>query len=182
MKSSIFWDITPCTALLLPAPAWQWFLAWLNLRPWRWRRHVPRKRWLTFNGLHGVISQKTELYIRKITSDAGQRMCGTIGFAINAHQRQWPLQNNKESNSKTCTTVSYVMALYGATSAFQTWIQIRTAWSQLLVSRHADIRQKAKQEVTWKSYIPFIEPPRHFNLAGPLYSKPKEFNKFRTDY
>jgi hypothetical protein len=27
------------------------------------RRHVPPKRRLTFNGLHGVISQKTELFI-----------------------------------------------------------------------------------------------------------------------
>jgi hypothetical protein len=36
MKSMIFWDITPC----------------------RWRRYVPPKSRLTFNGLHGVISQK----------------------------------------------------------------------------------------------------------------------------
>jgi hypothetical protein len=38
------------------------FLAWLILRPWRWRRHVPPKHRFTFNGLHGVISQKTELF------------------------------------------------------------------------------------------------------------------------
>jgi hypothetical protein len=31
------------------------------LQPWRWRRHVLPKRLLTFNGLHGVISQKIEL-------------------------------------------------------------------------------------------------------------------------
>jgi hypothetical protein len=30
----------------------------LILPPWRWRRYVPPKRRLTFNGLHGVISQK----------------------------------------------------------------------------------------------------------------------------
>jgi hypothetical protein len=28
----------------------------------RWRRHVPPKRWLIFNGLCGVISQTTELF------------------------------------------------------------------------------------------------------------------------
>jgi hypothetical protein len=39
------------------------FLARLILLSWRWRRHVPPKRWLTFNGLHGVISQKIELLI-----------------------------------------------------------------------------------------------------------------------
>jgi hypothetical protein len=33
------------------------------IRPWRLRRHVPPKRQLTFNELHGVILQKTELSI-----------------------------------------------------------------------------------------------------------------------
>jgi hypothetical protein len=36
---------------------------WLIFRYWRWRRHVPPKRRLTFNGLHSVISQKVELFI-----------------------------------------------------------------------------------------------------------------------
>jgi hypothetical protein len=29
----------------------QWFAAWFILRPWRWRRHVPLKPRLAFNGL-----------------------------------------------------------------------------------------------------------------------------------
>jgi hypothetical protein len=41
----------------------RWFLAWLILRPWRWRRHVLPKRRLTFSGLYGVIYQKIELFI-----------------------------------------------------------------------------------------------------------------------
>jgi hypothetical protein len=32
------------------------------LRPWRYRRHVPLKRPLSFNGLHGVVPQKIELF------------------------------------------------------------------------------------------------------------------------
>jgi hypothetical protein len=32
-------------------------LLWLLLRPWR--RHIPPKHLLTYNGPHGVISQKT---------------------------------------------------------------------------------------------------------------------------
>jgi hypothetical protein len=32
------------------------FLEWLILRPWRWKRYVPPKRRLTFNGLYGDIS------------------------------------------------------------------------------------------------------------------------------
>jgi hypothetical protein len=38
-----------------------WFLAWLILQPWRWR-HVSPKRQFTFNGLHGTVSQKTDLF------------------------------------------------------------------------------------------------------------------------
>jgi hypothetical protein len=38
-----------------------WFLAWFILQPWRWRRHVPPKLRLTFNGLQGVVFQKIEL-------------------------------------------------------------------------------------------------------------------------
>jgi hypothetical protein len=38
----------------------RWFLALLIHRPWIWRRYFPPKPRVTFNGLHGVISQKTE--------------------------------------------------------------------------------------------------------------------------
>jgi hypothetical protein len=48
--------------LLLASP---WFL--LSLRPWRWRTRVPPKRQLTFNQLHGVIGQQTELFIKNTT-------------------------------------------------------------------------------------------------------------------
>jgi hypothetical protein len=40
-----------------------WFLARLIVRPWIWKPYVRPKRRLTFNGLHGVISQKTVLFI-----------------------------------------------------------------------------------------------------------------------
>jgi hypothetical protein len=68
MKSCVFWSITPCSPLkvnwqaelwLLPAPSW--FLAWFILRPWTWRRYVPPKIQLALTGLHGVISQKSEV-------------------------------------------------------------------------------------------------------------------------
>jgi hypothetical protein len=63
-KSSVFWDITPCSPLkfYLP-PAARWFLACLFLRPCRWWRHVLPKRLLTFNGPYSVISQKIEFNI-----------------------------------------------------------------------------------------------------------------------
>jgi hypothetical protein len=69
-ESTIFWDITPCSPLrvnrlfgvtchLLS----RWFLAQLIYRPWRWKLYVLPKRRFTFNGLHGIISQKMLLFI-----------------------------------------------------------------------------------------------------------------------
>jgi hypothetical protein len=52
----------PANWFLSLLPASCWFLVWLILRPWRWRRHVPPKRLLTFNRLHGVVSQRIELF------------------------------------------------------------------------------------------------------------------------
>jgi hypothetical protein len=43
-------------------PAWRWIIAWFIVRPWTRRRYVPPKRRLTFNGLHGFISQKIVLF------------------------------------------------------------------------------------------------------------------------
>jgi hypothetical protein len=60
MKNSIFWDITPCSPLKVNFHLLsRLFLARIILWPWGWERHVPPKRRLTFNGLHGVISEKT---------------------------------------------------------------------------------------------------------------------------
>jgi hypothetical protein len=66
------WELTCCS--LYNLKFWQadcsvfhqishWFLAWLILSPWRWKQRAPPKRRLTFNGLYGVIYQKTELFI-----------------------------------------------------------------------------------------------------------------------
>jgi hypothetical protein len=74
MNNYICWNITLCNplkvnrhlagkCLLCLLTASCWFLAWLILRPWRCRRHVPPKRQLTFSGLRVVISQTTEFFI-----------------------------------------------------------------------------------------------------------------------
>jgi hypothetical protein len=46
--------------LLLPASLW--FLTWLIHRPWRFRRYIPPKFRLIFNGIHGFIFQKRILF------------------------------------------------------------------------------------------------------------------------
>jgi hypothetical protein len=72
MKSTIFWDITPCSQLKVKwrfgetsrsvfHPLSCWF-ARLILWSWRWRRYVPPKRRLTFNGLHGILSKNILLF------------------------------------------------------------------------------------------------------------------------
>jgi hypothetical protein len=68
LKSTIFWDITPCRPLKVNRHFGgtyshllsRWYLARL-IWPWRWRRYAPPKRRLTVNGLHGIKSQKIVL-------------------------------------------------------------------------------------------------------------------------
>jgi hypothetical protein len=52
----------------------------LIIRPWRWRWHVPPKRPLTFNGLHGVISQKMELFITTAVRTSNPTCLTTLIF------------------------------------------------------------------------------------------------------
>jgi hypothetical protein len=47
--------------LALPATCFM-LVSWLILRPWRWRRHVPPKRPMTFTWLHDIF-QKIKLFI-----------------------------------------------------------------------------------------------------------------------
>jgi hypothetical protein len=79
--------------LLRLLPASGWFLAWPFLRRWRWKWHVPPKRLLTFTRIHGVISQKTELFIttavriplnRHFTS-LGTKICNIAGQTVLSH-------------------------------------------------------------------------------------------------
>jgi hypothetical protein len=74
IKSTIYWDITPCSPLKVNRRFGESFRPHLQVRrtnqarnqcesKWRWRRCVPPKcRW-TFNGQHDVISQKIVLFI-----------------------------------------------------------------------------------------------------------------------
>jgi hypothetical protein len=41
-----------------------WFLAWLALRPWRWKQYGLPKRLCASTGLHGVTTQNTVLFTR----------------------------------------------------------------------------------------------------------------------
>jgi hypothetical protein len=42
-----------------------WFLAWLILWPWIWRRHVPQKRQLNCNGLYAFMWRQEGLHNRR---------------------------------------------------------------------------------------------------------------------
>jgi hypothetical protein len=64
---------------LLPISCW--FLALVTVQPRIWRRHLPTKRWLTFNGQHGVISLKIELFI--ITAVRTSILFGTVKYPNN---------------------------------------------------------------------------------------------------
>jgi hypothetical protein len=66
LKSTIFWDITLCSLLSIYrrfGGTYRLHLQGRKISLARWRRHIPPKRRFTLNGLHGVISQKIELFI-----------------------------------------------------------------------------------------------------------------------
>jgi hypothetical protein len=85
MKNSVFWVVMPCSPLKvnqcfggtcrLPLHGRRicqtrkqlegvsGHVGLLIFWPWKWRRHVPPKRGFTFNGLHGVTSQKMVSFI-----------------------------------------------------------------------------------------------------------------------
>jgi hypothetical protein len=72
MRNSIFWDITPCSPLKVNRRFEGTYR--LHLHGWRkcearnnaWKK-APPKRWLTSNGLHGIISEGTEIFRKYIS-------------------------------------------------------------------------------------------------------------------
>jgi hypothetical protein len=90
MKSSVFWNITPCSQLKVNrgfgetchlnlqgrrmSRARNELLSRHILRPWIWRQNITLECLFTFNGPHGVISQKTELFSCSINSEARSRV------------------------------------------------------------------------------------------------------------
>jgi hypothetical protein len=48
------------------AACFNWLLAWLTVRTWRWRRYVPPKGW-PFSELHGITTQKTASFTSTYT-------------------------------------------------------------------------------------------------------------------
>jgi hypothetical protein len=79
----------------------RWYLAWLILRPWAWRRHVPPKRRLTFNGLHGVISQKIVLFIATGVTTSNPTTLSVISETCNIGE-EWALPTSDIKQSYPC--------------------------------------------------------------------------------
>jgi hypothetical protein len=67
-----------------------WFLPWLTLRPWGRKRHVSPKRRLTFTGLHGVISQKIELFLTTAVRISGPT------YDIHDSCKKWPRERHAQ--------------------------------------------------------------------------------------
>jgi hypothetical protein len=91
MKSTIFRNIHVRSCSHLVCSAYhllsRCFLARLTSRPWRWRRYVFPKCLLTFNGLHGVISQKIILFM-DYSVRASHHICYSEVSATHIHTRE----------------------------------------------------------------------------------------------
>jgi hypothetical protein len=100
MKSSIFWDITPCSPLKAI-----WLFRGIHHLHFQcrrvnqiWNPHetgsklcfdpeyggdiFPPKRQLTFEGLHGVVSQKIEFFIRHSVSSVMSHSCQSLYLIV----------------------------------------------------------------------------------------------------
>jgi hypothetical protein len=65
------------------------YLTRLIFRPWKWRWYVSPKRRLTFNGLHGVTSQKIVFFIRNVEHKS-QEVC--LINIVSDKQKPHPMQ------------------------------------------------------------------------------------------
>jgi hypothetical protein len=80
---------------------------WPILRPSRWRRHVPPKRWLTFKGLHGVISQMTEAFITTAVRTSNPAYVSKIvhNFPLSVHANARIVADEIFSDCQPCKLV-----------------------------------------------------------------------------
>jgi hypothetical protein len=99
-RSTIFWDITPCSPLKANRRFGGTYSLHLQarmsrarfqrknstclhltrlIRPWRWRRYAPPERRLNSNGLHGVISQRIVLFITTAVKVSVRTMISSFG-------------------------------------------------------------------------------------------------------
>jgi hypothetical protein len=76
VKSTIFWDITQCSPLKFNRGFGRTYRLYLQ---GRWRRYVPPKRGLSFNGPHGVISQKIVHFITIAVRTSNPTYCKGVG-------------------------------------------------------------------------------------------------------
>jgi hypothetical protein len=111
-------------------PAWTQIVS----TSWIWRLHTPAKPWLTFNGLHGVISLKMELFIKKERNLANK----------------WQLGFNSEYNWQRSFEVN---------GRNEIWIQepyVQAMWSQrtpILIRRNTNIYNAIVQKKLWSSEV-----------------------------
>jgi hypothetical protein len=97
-------------------PVSRWFLVWLILRPWRWMKHVLRKRRLTFSGLHGVISQKIELFNVRILCTCKGLFIFEGSITLSNDAKAIALRHNPESNFRSWAMTSLVVGRFAYAS------------------------------------------------------------------
>jgi hypothetical protein len=110
VMTHIFCGIMPCSPLkanrrFVATSFHADFLLGLFLDPENWC-DVPPKLRLTFNGLHGVISQKIELFLRMFLFGGGGVLCSSSGIRETRNKVQKP------SNSEHYTPSSEPFRIY----------------------------------------------------------------------
>jgi hypothetical protein len=100
------------TEMLMVTACFCWLLAWLILRPWKWKSHVPPKHRLTFTRLYGPVKLKSIFFFSCYRKKNENLLCCIIlhrkiisrsfGIAALFHLRR----QRKYFNMKVTTSVS----------------------------------------------------------------------------
>jgi hypothetical protein len=95
----------------------------LILRPWRWRRNVPPKHRLIFNGFFSVISQKIEpfeIYFISANTEVSFFVC-RLSVCLSVHTHVWRL--NGYTNFTLVRYLRVYPSMIGARWKWASWVQ-----------------------------------------------------------
>jgi hypothetical protein len=112
-------------------------VSWLILRSWTWRRYVPPKSRLTFNGLHCIIAQKTEPFITTVVRASILTfriyLCHFLWLGLNLLQQTSSFQG-------MCSVYEYASILHAEAAGFRNNFHARCKRRTQMLTTHKVIK------------------------------------------
>jgi uncharacterized membrane protein len=131
---------------------------WQSVLPWRWRWHVPPKRWLIFNGIHAVSqpSKKTPWKHVAISSTLEMEATWSSETSVDFQRNTWCyIPAEQETTVKTCGNQFYPEDRSDMFLRNVGWFSIQ--YIVLYPSRARNHRENMWQPILpwrWKRHVP----------------------------